>query len=160
MPTSSSTDGRGRPAAALERHLREQIPISGAVGVTVLRADGRGVLLAAPLEANLNHRQTFFGGSAAALATLAAWALAHQRLLDEEGLDVHLVIQRSRMEYLEPAAAMVEAECQAPVPEAWERMLRAVRRRGKGRFELTVELRAEGVVIGCFEGTFVAFTES
>jgi thioesterase domain-containing protein len=161
MPTSSLTDGRHRSqaAAALERYLYAQIPISRALGVKVLRADCGGVLLAAPLTTNLNHRQTFFGGSAAALATLAAWALAHQKLLEEEELDVHLVIQRSRMEYLEPAAAEVEARCLAPVPEQWDRMLRTVQRRGRGRIELEVALRSEGTVVGSFKGSFVVLTD-
>ena len=89
MPMSSLTDKPTRPkaAAALQRYMYAQIPISRALGVKVIRSDGGGVLLAAPLTANLNHRQTFFGGSAAALATLAAWALAHQKFLEEEASD-------------------------------------------------------------------------
>lgn len=159
-----STARRGGDAAAsheaaLERYLHAQMPLSRAMGVRVVEATRGGVLLSAPLEPNLNHRQTFFGGSAAALATLAAWALAHSRLREEEGLDVHLVIQRSTMEYTEPAAAAVEAECVAPPAAEWERMLRTVRRWGKGRIELRVQLRAEGAVIGSFRGSFVAFTE-
>ena len=130
------------------------------MGVRVLRADEGAVVLTAPLKPNLNHRQTFFGGSAAALATLAAWGLAHERLLEQAGLDVHLVIQRSSMEYLEPAAAEVEAECTAPPDEAWTRLIRTVRRWGKGRIDLAVELRAEGSVVGSFEGAFVAYGRS
>jgi thioesterase domain-containing protein len=152
----------------LERYLHAQMPLARAMGVRVVHADGDRVRLAAPLAPNLNHRQTFFGGSASALATLAAWTLAHQRLLESEGLDVHLVIQRSSMEYLEPAAAEVEAECVAPPAADWERLLRTVRRRGKGRIELAVELRVgppgeaggRGAVVGAFRGTFVALTEA
>ena len=146
--------------ASLERVLHAQILISRALGVEVLRADDKGVLLTAPLEANANHRKTFFGGSAAALATLAAWAFAHRKLLDEHGLDADLVIQRSRMEYFGPASAQVDAECVMPLPETWDRMLRTVRRRGKGRIQLKVELRSEGAVVGSFEGAFVVFTEN
>src|SRR5688500_13552165 len=144
MSASSSPDVGEVPAgpAALERYLHAQMPISKAMGVRVVEADASGVRLCAPLAPNLNHRQTFFGGSAAALATLAAWALAHQRLLAEAGLDAHLVIQRSSMEYIEPAAAEVEAECRAPRQEDWDRLLRMVKRRGKGRVDLSVELRA------------------
>src|SRR5215208_3229694 len=112
MSSSAERGVRGREQTAaagrLERYLHAQIPISKGMGVRVLRADAAGVLLCAPLKPNLNHRQTFFGGSAAALATLAAWGLAHERLLEQAGLDVHLVIQRSSMEYLEPAAAEVQ----------------------------------------------------
>ena len=152
---SDRAGGDGR----LERYLHAQIPLSRAMGVRVLRADAGGVVLRAPLKPNLNHRQTFFGGSAAALATLAAWGLAHERLLEQAGLDVHLVIQRSSMEYLEPAAAEVEAECTAPPDEAWTKLIRTVRRRGKGRIDLAVVLRADRSVVGSFEGAFVAFTE-
>jgi thioesterase domain-containing protein len=155
MHGGDEADAGGR----LERYLHAQIPVSKAMGVRVLRADLAGVLLCAPLKPNLNHRQTFFGGSAAALATLAAWGLAHERLLEQSGLDVHLVIQRSSMEYLEPAAAEVQAECASPSDKEWEKLVRTVRRWGKGRIELKVQLRAEEAVVGSFEGSFVAFTE-
>lgn len=151
--TTSSASDR---AAALEAYLNAQIPISRAMGMRVLRADRESVVLRAPLAANINHRQTFFGGSAASLATLAAWALAHERVREESGLDVHVVIQRSSLEYLEPAAAEVEAECVAPTDEHWQRLLRSVRRWGRGRIRLAVELRAQGAIVGSFEGDFVA----
>lgn len=143
-------------AVELERYLHAQIPLSAAMGMRVLRADRAGVRLCAPLGPNVNHRQTFFGGSAASLATLAAWALAHERVREESGLDVHVVIQRSSMEYLEPAAAEVEAECVAPPDKHWDRLLKSVRRWGKGRIRLAAELHADGANVGSFEGEFVA----
>jgi thioesterase domain-containing protein len=143
-------------AARLEAYLREQIPLAAAMDMRVLHADESRVVLRAPLGPNINHRQTFFGGSAASLATLAAWALAHERVRAAAGLDAHIVIQRSSMEYLEPAVAEVDAECRAPPDEEWLRLLRAVRRRGKGRISLGVTLRAQGSVVGSFEGDFVA----
>jgi DNA-binding response OmpR family regulator len=50
----------------------------------------------------------------------------------------------------------------------WDRLLRMVERRGKGRIELAVELRAglpregteRGAVVGSFWGTFVALTQA
>jgi len=143
-------------APRLEAYLREQIPLAAAMEMRVLHADGSRVVLGAPLGPNINHRRTFFGGSAASLATLAAWALAHERVREAAGLDAHIVIQRSSMEYLEPAASEVEAECLAPPDEEWERFIRSVRRHRKGRIVLAVTLRAQGTVIGSFEGDFVA----
>jgi thioesterase domain-containing protein len=156
MASNLDRTSAGDRAAALEAYLHAQIPVSGAMGMRVTRADRTSVILCAPLAPNINHRQTFFGGSAASLATLAAWALAHERIREESGLDVHVVIQRSSLEYLEPAATEVHAECVAPSDKQWDRLLRSVRRWGKGRIRLTVRLRAEGAIVGSFEGEFVA----
>ena len=69
--------------------------------VSVLEATPDATLLAAPLAPNINHRETVFGGSAAALATLAAWTLLHARLA-AAGLPSRLVIQRNTMDYDAP----------------------------------------------------------
>ena len=66
--------------ADLENYIHQQIPISAAMGIRVTRADSRAVELSAPLAPNINHRETVFGGSAAAVATLAAWTLVLVRL--------------------------------------------------------------------------------
>jgi len=146
-------------APSLAKYLHAQIPISRAMDMRVLHSDRSRVVLCAPLRPNINHRQTFFGGSAASLATLAAWALAHERIRNDSGLDVHVVIQRSSMEYLEPAAAEVEAECLSPPDKEWQRLVRSVRRWGKGRIQLVVKLRADGSLVGSFEGEFVALVQ-
>src|SRR6202021_3696311 len=85
----------------VERYLHQYIPLSAAMGVQVRTATVEHVKLAAPLAPNVNHTETVFGGSAAALATLSAWTLLHLRL-EDAGLDARLVIQRSRMEYERP----------------------------------------------------------
>lgn len=146
-------------AAALERYLHDHIPLSRSMGVEVREARPDRVVLRAPLDPNVNHRGTFFGGSAAAVCTLAAWGLAHRRIREESGLDVELVVQRSRMEYLEPAHEVVEVVCEAPSPEAWRRFVGTIRRRGKGRVRLYSTLLAGGREVGRFEGSFVALVE-
>ena len=78
--------------AALEQYLHRQIPLSAAMRVTVRGATLESVILAAPLEPNLNHKSTAFGGSLSALGILAAWSLVHLRLL-EEGVKCEIVIQ-------------------------------------------------------------------
>ena len=70
----------------VERYLHQYIPLSAAMGVQVRTATVEHVKLAAPLAPNVNHTETVFGGSAAALATLSAWTLLHLRL-EDAGLD-------------------------------------------------------------------------
>lgn len=64
----------------LQQYLHEHIPLSRAMQVSVVRAAQEGVVLSAPLAPNINHQETVFGGSASALAILAAWSLVHVRL--------------------------------------------------------------------------------
>ncbi|MCP4171556.1 MAG: hypothetical protein GY758_12370 [Fuerstiella sp.] len=58
---------------SLEADIHRQIPITAAIGVQILEATADRVEISAPLAPNINHRETVFGGNAAAVATLAAW---------------------------------------------------------------------------------------
>src|SRR6185312_8633992 len=127
------------PEARVQRYLYQYIPLSAAMGVQVRTAGVGHVRLAAPLKPNVNHTETVFGGSAAALATLSAWTLLHLRL-EEAQLDVRLVIQRSRMEYEKPIPGDFEAVCDFSDEDAWDRFRTTLARRGRARLTLTARL--------------------
>lgn len=143
-------------AGAAERYLHEHIPLSRAMRVAVESIDGNGVRLRAPLAPNINHRSTVFGGSASAVAILAAWALVHF-WLRALGIEGRVVIQRNSVEYLSPIETDFEAHCAPPSEREWQRFVDAVTRRGRGRIHLTAELRVEGLRVAHFEGVYVAF---
>jgi len=50
----------------LESYLHAHIPLTRAMQVSVVSVEPDSVLLSAPLAPNTNHRDTVFGGSAAA----------------------------------------------------------------------------------------------
>ena len=139
----------------LEHYLHEHIPLSAAMQVTVLEASPAQVRLAAPLAPNINHRRTVFGGSAAAVATLAAWALLHLRLT-AEGFAGRLVIRRSEMDFEQAIAGEFEAEATAPDEERWQRFRSAVARGRPARIEMRATLSFAGARAGAFIGQFVA----
>lgn len=148
------------PAAELtreevERYLHDHIPISSAMGVRVLSCDDRGVRLTAPLAANINHRATVFGGSASAVAILAAWTYLYF-VLKSIGLSARLVIQSNTIEYLAPITADFEGECAAMAPEELERFVRTLRRHGKARIAVGAVLTCAGVKTATFKGDYVA----
>ncbi len=147
-----------RPAD-LEAYLREQIPLAAAMSVRVLEAGPERVCLEAPLEPNLNHRATAFGGSVAALAVLAGWSLVHVRL-DAEGRATRTVIQESSVRYDAPVHAAFVAVCDAPPPDAWRRFLRALDRYGKGRIKVEARVQSEGADVGTFAGRYVSLAGS
>lgn len=144
-------------ANQLEATLHREIPLSAAMGVSVLHADAALVRLGAPLDPNINHEGSAFGGSGAALAMLAGWSTVHLRM---SGLapGSRTVIHSQSMVFSRPIVTDFEAVCVAPPGAQWDRMDRAVARGRRGRIELTVRLVADGVEVGSFEGRYVVLT--
>jgi thioesterase domain-containing protein len=141
--------------ADLESYLHEHIPLSSAMGVSVRSADADAVVLDAPFGPNINHRDTVFGGSASALAILAAWSLVHVRLADA-GIVCRVVIQRNRVDYDAPMAGDFSATSALVDPASWERFVRTFARHGKARVLVRCAIESNGVQCGRFEGSFVA----
>jgi thioesterase domain-containing protein len=122
---------------------------------SVLSVSAESVVLSAPIGPNINHRDTVFGGSASALAILAAWSLLHLRL-SQQSVPFRLVIQRNTMEYLAPMSEAYTATSAMHAPQSWERQLRMLERKGTARFTVTAELGCAGRQTGSFSGEFVA----
>jgi thioesterase domain-containing protein len=142
-------------AAELEAYLRGHIPLSAAMRVTVDAVAADGVILRAPLAPNINHRETVFGGSASAVAILAAWSLLHTRLL-ADGVAARLVIQRNTMDYDAPILGEFTARSALETPEQWPRFTRTLARMGRARVRASAVLESDGQVVGRLTGEFVA----
>ena len=122
----------------LQEILHAEIPLSAAMNLTVV-PDGDGFVLDAPLDPNRNLQNTFFGGSLSALGLLAGWSWL-RLALREELLEPDIVVQRSATDFIAPVRGLARARPHAPDPETWERFLRTLRRRGKGRIAIEVSI--------------------
>ena len=142
----------------LEQYLHAQIPLSHAMAVSVVSIDDRAVVLSAPLAPNTNHHATVFGGSASALAMLAAWSLLHTRLR-AAGVASRLVIQRSSIEYLQPIAGEFVARATLGEMSEWARFNTALTRRHRARIGVQAVIEHAGAVAARFAGEFVAFSD-
>lgn len=143
-------------ASTLEHYLHAHIPLSRAMQVSVRAVREETVVLAAPLAPNINHRETVFGGSASAVAMLAAWSLLHVRLL-RESMTPRLVIQRHTMSYERPIAGDFTARASLASQE-WAQFMRTLARRGKARICLGAILEHSGQTVATFAGEFVALS--
>ena len=142
----------------LEQYLHEHIPLSRAMRVAVVAVGADSVTLAAPIEPNLNHRGTVFGGSISAVAILAAWSLLHTRLRGE-GVACRLVIQRNSMDYLKPVDADFAATSLPPSAADWQAFKRMLARKGIARITVRCVMDCAGATVAQFEGEFVALAE-
>jgi thioesterase domain-containing protein len=141
----------------LQTYLHEHIPLTRAMQVSVLRATEEGVVLSAPLAPNINHQETVFGGSASAVAILAAWSLVYVRLRQRVPKS-RIVIRHNTISYERPMTGAFTARSSAPEPAAWQAFIRTLERRGRARVLMHAVLECDGEQTGELEGEFVAFT--
>lgn len=139
--------------AAIERFLHEQIPLTRAMEVRVESFGAGGLVLTAPLAPNHNHLGTAFGGSLAALATLAGYALVWLEFGDRGS---HVVIRDSAIRYVRPVRGNLRAVCARPEQAELEEFRTQFTREGKSRLRLRVIIEEDGEAAVEFEGTFVA----
>jgi thioesterase domain-containing protein len=137
----------------IQELFHSKIPITLAMGVTVEDYDGERLVLRAPLEANVNHLGTAFGGSLNALAVLSGYGLLWLELQDP---DCHIVIRDSSISYEHPVSGELRATCVRPDAEVMEAFIRTFRQKGKARVSLSASIESQGVIAARFNGTFVA----
>ena len=143
----------------LTAYLYEQIPLSAAMGMRILVADDQELTLWAPFAPKVNHHGTMFGGSLAALATLAGWSRAFVVLQDMVP-SPDLIVASTSIEYLRPATQEITATC---VGGEYGRLRSGMARFGRGRVTLEATVRCEGDIVATLSGVYVAsrfFSES
>lgn len=135
--------------------LTRRIPLGGAMELEIARLDGRGILLHAPLEPNINDKGTAFGGALVSLMILAGWSLP-RLLLRRVGIDADLVIGRCEVRFVKPVEAAFSVRCDWPGASAVEQFLAQVRTRGRGKLELAPEALAGAEVAATLAARYAA----
>jgi len=143
------------PAAALERTLHVEIPLSQAMGIRVAAYDGTSLKLTAPLAPNINHKSTAFGGSLYSLAVLCGWGIVHLKLA-EAALHKHIVIQESNIRYLLPVDQLMQAECSLD-ETTLKHFLRTLAKHDRARLALNVVIKHKDQPAVEFSGRYVVY---
>jgi thioesterase domain-containing protein len=141
------------PAIQIQELFHSKIPITRALGVNVKHYDGERLTLSAPLEANINHLGTAFGGSLHALAVLSGYGLLWLELQDTE---CHIVIRESSISYDHPVTGEIRAICVRPEAEALSEFKKTFHDKGKARIMLSATIEDQGRTAVSFQGTFIA----
>jgi len=140
----------------LEEYLHTQIPASKPLEIGVESCSSSEIKLTAPLEPNINHKDTVFGGSLSVIAILAGWSLVYMRL---NGIQNEIVIQESAMSYLKAARGSFSAISSYEETANWLRFDRSFTKRGRGRIQVESKVMCEGECVATFKGTYVAFNK-
>jgi thioesterase domain-containing protein len=137
----------------LRRRIHAEFPLARHIGIEVEFAADDGLVLSAPIEPNANHNGSAFGGSQFCIAVLTGWAWA-TRYLAARQVAADAVIQESNIRYLAPAYGPLRAVLQPPLPEAVDKFRRMLRRAGRGRIRLNVEVHDGTKLVTRFRGVF------
>lgn len=136
--------------------LVKSVPIAKAMGVEVESIEKGQVTLSAPLDKNINHKQTAFGGSLHSVATLACWSCFHLKLIEVLKEEAPIVIVSSEISYLRPVSGDFFATCKGPDEESWGKFFKVFLKKGKGRLQLSAEIIYDNQVCVTYSGTFAA----
>jgi thioesterase domain-containing protein len=143
-------------ASGLETFLHEKIPLSRAMGLHVAESNAHRLVFEAPLDKNINHLGTAFGGSLHALPTLVCYA-GLWTLLREAGFDGHVVVKRSEANYRAPVKGRLRAIWERPPAAAVQAFIQDLTRHKKARMDLTAIVEGvPGKPAVEFSGSFVA----
>ncbi|GAV21268.1 putative thioesterase [Mariprofundus micogutta] len=139
----------------METYLHEHIPITAHFAVKIIAFEKGTIHLRAPLAANINHRDTAFGGSLSSIGILAGWSVIHFTLT-ALGLPSRIVIQSSSMDFTAPGDADFDATASLPDEVEWNRFCNMLKRKGRARIRLPSSIHIGDTSIAEHEGVFVA----
>ena len=140
----------------LQNILHTEIPLTQAMGIFVQRYNSNSLTLSAPLQPNINHKSTAFGGSLYSISVLAGWGLLYGKLM-ERGIRGTIVIQKSSIDYKLPVEQDFSAICTIDDASQFERFVHTLQRKGRARISLDVAITVNNCTAIAFGGTYVVF---
>lgn len=124
------------PLDFVRHKLRSQVPLIAHMGVDLVSWDGRTVVVAAPLEPNLNTHGTAFGGSLYNVAAMTGWSAVHLSLMDA-GHQPSVWVVKGEIDYRIPVRGELRGTATLS-EEARQRLLDTYASKGRAKVEIDV----------------------
>jgi len=141
----------------LQEILHSEIPLTKHIGIQVGEHTNLSLSLHAPLENNINHKCTAFGGSIYSVSVLSGWGLLYL-LLKEHNLSGHIVIQESNTKFIKPVTTKITATCSFNSTDQCDKFINMYKRKGKSRISLASTIKCNNETAVIFKGTYVVHT--
>lgn len=135
--------------------LKQQIPLLQFMGIQDLSFDEQGLELKAALAENVNDKGTGFGGSQAALATLAGWCWVTLSLR-KVGCDCDVVIRDSQQQYTAPVTSDFSVQVTAVSAEVWRGFHQRLLEVGRARIPLEIQVNSDSGVAFTMSANYTA----
>lgn len=126
-------------SSSLQSVLHAEIPLTREMKISVVRCTDKLVELSAPLEPNINHKCTAFGGSLYCVAVLCGWGFIFNQMQLNK-LSGHIVIQHSEVDYRLPVDGEIRATCELLEQTILHRFIKTFVRKEKARIKLQINI--------------------
>lgn len=139
----------------MTQQFYQKIPLSRALGLKIIALEESEAQVFVPLDPNINHVGSVFGGSIYSASALACYALFQSIAQKAGGLSDEIVIQEGQIKYLSPILGDFQIFATPDDPGAIDQFIQALRRHGRARLNLTAQSRFGGKVCAQFSGIYV-----
>ena len=141
----------------LEKLITLQIPVTRHLHFRVLVDNNHLPVLEVPLQPNINHLGTAFGGSLSMLCTIEGWACMYL-LLQQHELMADILIQKSEMNFLSQVEDDFKVTSIHPSQTELDVFIRTFHRFGKARIPIRcyVQEQNRSVTAARFTGSYAA----
>jgi thioesterase domain-containing protein len=119
----------------LKHFFIDHLPITQYMGLEVESYNGDTLILTAPLEPNINDKQTAFGGSLYNMAVMACWGMIYLKT-QEHPILCNQVVTEGSIKYIAPVKGRIRAICHAPSADELASFFDYFERNGKAKISL------------------------
>lgn len=108
----------------LTTFMNDKVPVTKAMGITVVQSDSNGVIFKASIDANINDKGVAFGGSLFSVASLASWAVV-DFLLKQRNMDAKIFVHTADSKFW--CTCYSRFYCYMPTPPLMTRSIFSLR---------------------------------
>jgi len=141
----------------LENLIIDKIPVTRHLQFHIHLDEYDQPILEVPLQPNINHLGTAFGGSLSMLCTIEGWGCMYL-LLEKYELIADILIQKNDMAFLSQVEDDFYVGCNLPAKPKLELFVRTFQRFGKARLPVTcyVKEKDKSETAALFNGLYAA----
>ncbi|MEZ0391891.1 MAG: YiiD C-terminal domain-containing protein [Pseudobdellovibrionaceae bacterium] len=143
-------------AADLGKLLNDEIPISKTMGIRDFQLSKTQFSFELPLQPNINHKGTLFGGSLYSAGALACYGLFLSGLRDQSIATKNIVIAEGGMKYLAPVDANAKVEATWNSDQERIQFFKTLQSKKKARVLMRAQVLVGQQICAEFSGFFVA----
>lgn len=135
-------------------YIFKNIPITKAMGFKITSLSMDEVIVTAPINNNINHRGSAFGGSIDSLFLTTGWAFI--RFLIDHYVPTPIIVgSKGSTKFLKPILDDFESNLIIPDKKYIEQFISTFERFGKARIQLDAEIKKENIRYAEFVGDYV-----